>query len=410
MGDFKRVLPLYEFMLGKFPGRPMITLVYGHALKTVGKQKKAIAAYRQTIRLKAGFGDAWWSLANLKTFQFTDNDIESMRAEIAKPDCLGEDHFHLCFALGKALETNKQYDESFHYYRLGNDTKAELEAHNPDNTENTVRRLKQIFTRDFVSEHQSCGVSAADPIFIVGLPRSGSTLLEQILASHSQVDGTKELVYMPAIVRRLGGKIKKGTPSKYPEILAELTANDFQEMGQEYLDRSCEQRGEAPFFIDKMPNNFIHICLIHLCLPNARIIDARRHPMASCFSGYTQLFARGQAFTYGLKNIGRYYRSYVDLMDHWDRVLPGKVLRVHYEDVVADTEKQVRRLLDHCALDFEDNCLQFHQTERAVRTASSEQVRQPIYKAALEHWRNFEPHLDELKAVLGTVLERYPLE
>jgi tetratricopeptide (TPR) repeat protein len=410
MGDFERVIPLYETMLQQFPGRPMITLVYGHALRTVGEQEKAIAAYRQTIQLRAGFGDAWWSLANLKTFEFSDQDIETMRTEIAKPDCRREDNFHLCFALGKALEINRQYDESFHYYQLGNDTKARLEAHNPENNQKTVQRLKTVFSKEFVADHEGCGVSAADPIFIVGLPRCGSTLLEQILASHSLVDGTKELVYMPAMVRNLGGKIKKGSVSKYPEILVELGANDFLEMGQEYLGRSREQRGKAPFFIDKMPNNFMHISLIHLTLPNAKIIDARRHPMAACFSGFTQLFARGQAFTYGLKNIGWYYRDYVELMDHWERVLPGKVLRVHYEDVVADTEKQVRRILDHCELEFEQNCLQFHKTERAVRTASSEQVRQPIYKAALDHWRNYEPHLDELKSALGPVLDHYPID
>ena len=410
MGDFERVLPLYEYMLKHFPGRPMITLVYGHALRTVGEQEKAIEAYRQTIELRAGFGDAWWSLANLKTFQFTEQDIEIMRTEIARPECSREDHFHLCFALGKALEICGQFDESFHFYKLGNDTKATLEAHSSDNTDKNVQRLITVFSEAFVADHAGYGVSAADPIFIVGLPRSGSTLLEQILASHSQVDGTKELVYIPAIVRRLGGKIKKGSMSNFPEILAEMGENEFLELGREYLGRSREQRGSAAFFIDKMPNNFMHIGLIHLILPNATIIDARRRPMATCFSGFTQLFARGQAFTYGLKNIGRYYRAYVDLMDHWDRVLPGKVLRVHYEDVVADTQKQVRRVLDHCGLEFEQDCLQFHQTERAVRTASSEQVRQPIYKAALEHWRNFEPHLDELKLALGPVLERYPVD
>ena len=410
MGDFERVLPLYEYMLKHFPSRPMITLVYGHALRAVGEQEKTIEAYRQTINLRAGFGDAWWSLANLKTFQFTDDDIKIMRGEITRPNCRREDHFHLCFALGKALEMRKQYDESFHFYRLGNKSKALLEPHNADLNENKVRRLEQVFTEGFVARHEGFGISTPDPIFIVGLPRSGSTLLEQIIASHSQVDGTKELVYMPAIVRRLGGKIKKGGESKFPDILGEMGSKEFLELGQEYLHRSREQRAAAPFFIDKMPNNFMHIGLIHLILPNATIIDARRHPMATCFSGFTQLFARGQAFTYGLKNIGRYYRDYVDLMDHWDRVLPCKVLCVQYEEVVADTEQQVRRMLDHCGLEFEEECLQFHQTERAVRTASSEQVRQPIYKAALDHWRNFEPHLDELKRALGPALDRYPID
>ena len=409
MGDFKLVLPLYEYLLEHFPPRPKVTLVYGHALKTVGKQEQAIKAYRQTIELQAGFGDAWWSLANLKTFQFNDDDIKDMRTEIAKPDCLRVDQFHLCFALGKALEMRKQYGESFHFYSLGNDTKSKLERHNPDRNTDNVRRLKSVFSDKFFNSRKDYGDPSGDPIFIVGLPRSGSTLLEQILASHSQVDGTKELVYVPAIVRRLGGKFRKNVDSKFPEILERMGEDEILQLGQEYLDRSRIQRATAPFFIDKMPNNFMHIGLIHLILPNATIIDARRHPMAACFSGFTQLFARGQAFTYGQTNIGRYYRDYVDQMDHWDKVLPDKVLLVQYEEVVADTETQARRMLEHCGLPFEERCLKFHQTERAVRTASSEQVRQPIYKAALEHWRNYETHLDELKEALGPVLDRYPI-
>jgi len=410
MGDFERALPLYEYLLEHFPGRPMISLVYGHALKTVGEQEQAIKAYRETIRLRADFGDAWWSLANLKTFEFTNEDMQVMRTEIAKEDCRREDHFHLCFALGKALETRRQYDESFYFYQMGNATKAGLEPHSSDNTENNVRRLKKVFDVEFTGSRKDSGEPSPDPVFIVGLPRSGSTLLEQIIASHSMVEGTKELIYIPAMVRRLGGKISKGGVSRYPEILEELSTDEFLALGKEYLDRSREQRTTTAYFIDKMPNNFMHIGLIHLILPNATIIDARRQPMAACFSGFTQLFARGQAFTYGLKNIGRYYRTYVDLMDHWDQLLPGKVLRVHYEDVVSDIETQVHRILDHCGLPFEAQCLEFHRTRRAVRTASSEQVRQPIYKDALEHWRHYEAHLDELKSVLGPVLERYPVK
>jgi tetratricopeptide (TPR) repeat protein len=410
MGDFERVLPLYEYLLKHFPKKAMVTLVYGHALKTVGEQEKAIEAYRQTIELQPGFGDAWWSLANLKTFRFTGSDIEIMRREMNKPKCSKVDHFHLCFALGKALEMREQYDESFHFYRQGNESKSRLEPHNAAGNQSKVRRLEAVFSEDFLSARTGSGDLSPDPIFIVGLPRSGSTLLEQILASHSQVDGTKELIHIPAIVRRLGGKIKKGGISKFLDNLADMRPDEFLELGREYLERCHIQRAKAPFFIDKMPNNFMHIGLIHQILPNAAIIDARRHPMAACFSGFTQLFARGQAFTYSLSGIGRYYRDYVEIMDHWDRVLPGKVLCVQYEEVVADTEQQVRRILDHCGLEFEENCLQFHRTERAVRTASSEQVRQPIYKAAVEHWRNFEPHLDELKQALGPVLRRYPID
>jgi len=410
MGDFERVLPRYEYLLSHYPPRAGIALVYGHALKTVGQQDEAITAYRQAISLQSGFGDAYWSLANLKTFRFDTDDIEAMRTEINKSTCTRDDYFHLCFALGKALEDRRQYDESFHYYQLGNNLKKKLEGFNADKAEEGTRRMRGICSREFLSDSAGKGDAAPDPIFIVGLPRSGSTLLEQILASHSQVDGTKELVYIPAIVRRLGGKVKKSTVSGYPDILMEMNPSQLRELGREYMDRSRIQRDDAPFFIDKMPNNFMHVGLIQMILPNAKIIDARRHPMAACFSGYTQLFARGQSFTYGLSNIGRYYRNYVDIMDHWDLVLPNKVLRVHYEQVVSDTETQIRRMLDHCGLGFEEACLNFHQTQRAVRTASSEQVRQPIYTAALEHWRNYEAHLDKLKSALGPVLERYPID
>jgi len=333
-----------------------------------------------------------------------------MRVEIGKDTCSREDYLHLCFALGKALEGRNQYDESFRYYQRGNGIKEKASGYEANDTEQGVQRLKAVCDRKRFSAAEGQGYQSTDPIFIVGLPRSGSTLLEQILASHSQVDGTKELGFILAIVRRLGGKKKKSEVSRYPEILTELSASQLSELGQEYIDRSRIHRGTAPFFIDKMPNNFLHVGLIHLILPNAKIIDARRHPMASCLSCYTQHFARGQSFTYGLANIGRYYRDYVELMDHWDRVLPGKVLRVQYEDVVADTETQIRRILDYCGLPFEEACLQFHQTERPVQTASSEQVRQPIYSGALEHWRNYEKHLDELKKCLGPVLDRYPID
>ncbi len=410
MGDFAQAIPCYEHLLTHFPAQPSIALSFGHALKTVGEQDKAIDAYRQAIRLRPNFGDGYWSLANLKTFRFEDNEIAAMRTEVQKVSCPRVDHFHLCFALGKALDDRKQYDEAFHFYELGNQIKEKHEAYDADTTERNVNETMSVCDNKLFQAKAGHGVPAADPIFIVGLPRSGSTLLEQILASHSQVDGTKELVQIIAIARRLGDRRKKAEASKYPRILSELDADQLKEFGKEYIDRTRIQRESAPYFIDKMPNNFFHIGLIHLILPNAKIIDARRHPMAACFSGFTQLFARGQPFTYGLSNIGRYYRGYVELMDHWDEVLPGKVLRVQYEDVVADTEAQVRRLLDYCELPFEESCLQFYETDRAVRTASSEQVRQPIYSGALEHWRNYEQHLDELKDSLGPILDRYPTD
>ena len=409
MGDFENAIPCYENILERYPTQPSILLSYGHALKTVGEQDKAVEAYRKAITIRSSFGDAYWSLANLKTFRFEDKELNAMREQQQSHGGSREDFYHLCFALGKALEDRKQYDESFKYYHLGNAIKEKLSGYNADDIDNFVCRMKAACPLELFTAAQGKGCPANDPIFVVGLPRSGSTLLEQILASHSQVEGTKELIQILAIARRLGGNRKKSEPSMYPDNLSELESVQLQDLGQEYIERTRIQRGNSPFFIDKMPNNFLHIGLIALILPNAKIIDARRHPMAACFSGFTQLFARGQSFTYGLRNMGRYYRDYVDLMDHWDRVLPGKVLRVQYEDMVADTENQVRRMLDHCGLEFQENCLQFHKTERAVRTASSEQVRQPIYSGALEHWRNYESHLDELKEALGPVLERYPI-
>jgi tetratricopeptide (TPR) repeat protein len=409
-GDFDSGITLYEQLLSQFEPRPMTTLVYGHALKTVGRQAKAIEAYRQTIALQPSFGDAYWSLANLKTFRFDDADILSMRSLILAGTGTLEDHFHLRFALGKALEDRGEYAESFEHYQRGNAIKVDIERYSATQMTQQIEATIQTCTAEFFTKRHDGGCASPDPIFIVGLPRSGSTLLEQILSSHSQVDGTKELLDIPAIVRRLTGRQRAGQEARYPQLLMELDVHQRLELGEEYLRRTRVQRGNASFFIDKMPNNFRHIGLIQLILPNARIIDARRHPMAACFSAYTQLFAQGQSFTYGLENIGAYYRDYLRLMDHWDLVLPNKVLRVEYEDVTTQTEREVRRLLAYCGLPFESACLEFYRNERAVRTASSEQVRQPIYASAVDHWRHYEPWLDELKAALGPeVLERYPI-
>ena len=408
MGDFEHAVPAYQYLVDQFPPRPKITLGQGHALKTVGRLDDAIEAYRKTIELQPGFGDAYWSLANLKTFRFEDCDLEAMQTELERDGCDQEDYFHLCFALGKAYQDRKQFDESFDYYKLGNDLKKKLERYDADEFSAAVEMMKQVCRGDLLTADVGC--PAPDPIFILGLPRSGSTLLEQILASHSKVDGTKEQMHVLAFVKRLGGKKKVTDESRYPQILTELSGEELRALGDEYLERSAIQRGSAQYFIDKAPNNFLHIGLINMILPNAKIIDARRHPMGACFSGYTQLFAQGQPFTYGLNNIGRYYRDYVSLMDHWDEVLPGKVLRVQYEDVVNDTENQIRRILDFCGLPFEQSCLEFYKTDRAVRTPSSEQVRQPIYRGGLDMWRNYEVHLDGLKKALAPVLDRYPID
>lgn len=410
IGRFDEAIVIYERVLKHYPDQPKAHMSYGHALRAVGRQEETIAAYRQAIRRQPSLGEAWWSLANLKTFRFTDADLETMQRQIERNAGDSEDRIHLNFALGKALEDRGDYDAAFAAYALGNAARRKTVPYNADeNTSDKDRRIACL-TAEFFEARAGQGCQRPDPIFIVGLPRAGSTLLEQILSSHSQVEGTMELPDIITIARRLAGKDKREDASDYPEILRELSPAQLSELGEEYLARTQVQRtGGTPFFIDKMPNNFSHIGLIHLILPNAKIIDARRHPLAGCFSGFKQLFARGQTYTYDLTDIGRYYRDYVELMDHWDRVLPGRVHRAQYEEIVADTEAQVRRLLDYCGLPFEEQCLRFYETERAVRTASSEQVRQPVYTDAVEHWRHFLPHLDPLIAALGPVMDRYPI-
>ncbi len=409
-GDHAEALELYEAFLGDYPRQAGAHLNHGHTLKTVGRLDEAVAAYRTAIDLRPATGEAYWSLANLKTFRFDDADVERMRGQLSDsgdPD----DQAHLSFALGKALEDRERFDEAFESYDRGNRIRRREHRHDPRiNVYDTARQLKTL-TPEFFAARRGWGSPAPDPIFIVGLPRAGSTLLEQILASHSQVEGTAELPDIIAISRRLGQRSRKSPAGRYPEILTELSADQVRALGEGYLESTRIQRHhDRPFFIDKMPNNFQHVGLIHLILPNARIIDARRHPLAGCFSCYKQLFARGQTFTYSLTDLGHYYRDYVRLMDHWDEVLPGRVLRVEYEDMVSDTEAQIRRLLAYCGLEFEEQCVRFYETERAVRTPSSEQVRRPIYQEGLEQWRNFEAHLEPLKRALGPVLERYPVD
>lgn len=407
-GEFHTAIQDYDYLVENCPPKSRVLLSLGHAHKAIGQQALAIQAYRDAVKVEAHFGDAYWSLANLKTFSFEDAEIEAMLQARELPQCSEEDYFHICFALGKAYEHQRQYDLSFQYYKEGNDIKCKLDGHSAEENHSNVQRAKNSLSQEFFQSQENLGHSDPAPIFIVGLPRSGSTLLEQILASHSQVDGTKELVHILSIVQNLSERRRQQDVSKYPEALLSLQAEQLQSLGKHYIEQARIQRGSAPFFIDKMPNNYLHIGLIKMILPNAKIIDARRHPMACCFSGYTQLFSKGQSFTYNLNDLGNYYRDYVEVMNHWDRVLPGQVLRVHYEDVVADTESQVRRILDFCGLPFEESCLQFHQTQRAVRTASSEQVRQPIYQGALEHWHNYSAHLQDLKSSLGDVLTNYP--
>lgn len=409
LGRFDEALAIYDKLLHDHPDNAGVHMSRGHALKTMGQQDEAVEAYRAAAKLHPGFGDAYWSLANLKTYEFPDSELEQMAALEASSRIGLNDRFHLCFALGKAWEDRQQFEQSFTYYERGNHLKKSELGYSPDRLEAELEAQKNLCTGDFFSAREGWGCPSPDPIFILGLPRAGSTLLEQVLASHSQVDGTMELPNILALVHRLNGRRRMSEKPRYPDILEDLSAEQLREYGEAYIEDTRIHRSNAPFFIDKMPNNFRHLALIKLILPNAKIIDARRHPMACCFSGFKQLFAEGQEFSYGLDEIGRYYRAYVDLMDHWDEVLPGKVLRVQYEEVVADFGPQVRRILDFCNLPFERECIEFYRNERAVRTASSEQVRQPLYQSSVEHWRNFEPWLDPLKEALGSVLDRYPL-
>jgi tetratricopeptide (TPR) repeat protein len=409
LGEYDAAIGIYERMLAEFPNQPKGWMSYGHALKTVGRQADCVAAYRKALELAPGLGEAWWSLANLKTVKFDDADRAAMAAGLEQPGLSDDDRLHLHYALGKALEDAKRYGESFDHYAKGAAIRRAQVDYDPEENHADVARSKAVFTPALLAATAGQGCPAPDPIFVVGLPRSGSTLIEQILASHSQVEGTMELPDLIVMARRLGGKANRRADSTYPEMLADLSPDTLRDLGEEYLERTRVQRKtDRPFFIDKMPNNFAHTGLIHLILPNARIIDARRHPLGCCFSGFKQHFARGQAFSYDLADIGRYYADYVALMDHFDTVLPGRVHRVIYEAMIEDPEGQIRALLDHCGLPFEAACLSFHENDRAVRTASSEQVRRPIFKDAVEHWQNFESNLDPLKQALGECLATYP--
>jgi tetratricopeptide (TPR) repeat protein len=405
VGNFDQALEIYEQRAAEAPNSPSIHLTMGHALKTIGRQQDAIAAYSRAYEVKSDFGDAYWSLANLKTYRFADDQISVMRAIVDLPTTELGDRYHLCFALGKALEDRGDYADSFTYYEQGNRLKREEVGYDWRRISKEIDLQIDHCNAALFAASQQFGAKAADPIFIVGLPRSGSTLLEQILASHSQVEGTMELPNILALAHKLDGRRRIDEEARYPANLVELTAEECRDFGEAFIrDTMVHRKTGTPFFIDKMPNNFRHIGLIHMILPNAKIIDARRSAMGCCFSGFKQLFAEGQEFTYGLEEVGHYYSDYVRLMNHWDEVLPGKVLHVRYEEVVSDLETQVHRLLDFCGLRFEEACLSFHQTERAVRTASSEQVRQPIYQSGVDQWENFSPWLDPLRDVLGSEL------
>ena len=406
-GDYEEALASFEAVLARVPGDPVTLTSKGHALKTCGRADEAVEAYRAALTSQPRHGEAYYSLANLKTYRFTDDELARMEERETDPNLGFMDRVHLAFALGKAQEDRGEYEAAFGHYARGNALKKAQSRYDADRMSEELAATRELLTAEFFAERAGGGDPAPDPIFVVGLPRAGSTLLEQILSSHGQVDGTLELPNILSLSQRLRRRAEGGG---YPDVLATLDAAERAAFGAEFIEDTRIHRAGAPFFTDKMPNNFRHVGLIQLILPNAKIIDARRHPMACCFSGFKQLFAEGQEFSYDLEDVGRYYRDYVDLMDHWDAVLPGRVLRVMHEDVVDDLEGQVRRLLDFCGLPFDEACLRYWETERAVRTPSSEQVRRPIFRESVEQWRHFEPWLDPLKDALGPVLDRYPID
>ena len=403
LGEHESAIARYREVLAASPASADLHVSLGHSLKAVGRKKEATESYQMAAAARPSFGDAWWSLANLKTYSFSQNEIVQMRAEEAAPGTDPVDRYHLCFALGKALEDRNEFAESWQFYERGNALKRAESRYHPDITETNTLKQVEVCTAQFFGARVGVGVPNLDPIFIVGLPRSGSTLIEQILASHSLVEGTHEL----SDIQRIVVEIRGLEDNRYPAALAELAPEEFRRLGERYITDTRAYRQGKPFFIDKMPNNFCHIGLIHLMLPNAKIIDVRRDPMACCVSNLRQLFAKGQEFTYSIEDIARYYRTYLELMRHWDAVLPGRILRVWYEDVVEDLEGNVRRILGFCGLEFEPTCVEFYKTERSVNTASSEQVRRPIFLGGLFQWRNYEPWLGPLKDKLDDALIRY---
>ncbi len=399
LGDFDEAIELYESVLRRIPKQPKVWMSYGHMLKTVGRQEEGLAAYRKATELKPALGEAWWSLANLKTVKLGHDDIEAMQRALALPGISDEDRLHLDFALGKAMHDAGRTDEAFAHYASGNALRLQMQPYRGDEITRLVDESIAAFDAQALAERIG-GCPSADPIFIVGMPRAGSTLVEQILSSHSLVEGTSELPDLPAVAS--GG-------GRYPGSALALSQAERVRRGEDYLKRaSVQRRTTRPFFVDKLPNNWMFVPFIQLVLPNAKIIDARRHPIACCFSNFRQHFARGQNFTYDLETVGHYYADYVRLMAHVDSVLPGRVHRVIYERMVDDTEAEVRSLLAYCGLEFEPACLEFHKTERAVRTASSEQVRRPIYRDATDEWRRYESHLNPLAEALGPVVSAYP--
>jgi predicted Zn-dependent protease len=403
LGRSEHAIGILERLAQEFPASEVVWLNRGHVLRAAGRGREAIAAYRRCCELKPELASGWVALANLKTFRFTPEDIQTMERQLAREQLPDDTRAEFEFALGKAQEDGGDFAASFGHYARGNALRRTLVGHQPEAVTRFVQRAQRLYTREFFAARAGSGCASPDPIFIVGLPRSGSTLVEQILASHCQVEGTRELSDVIQFAVELGNRERETNEApRYPQSVAGLTSGELAALGERYLaqTRAHRQLGRARF-IDKMGSNFLHVGLIHLMLPNARIIDVRRAPLACCVANFRQHFYRGAWFTYGLEDLGRYYRDYAALMAHFDAMLPGRVYRLSYERLVTDLEGEVRALLAHCGLPFEAACLRFHETRRAVQTVSSEQVRQPLYTDALEHWRNFEPWLAPLKEALG---------
>lgn len=403
-GRFAETVEIYEGLLKRSPTRARLWSSYARSLKTIGRSQEAVEAFRRATEIDPSLGEAWWSLSDLKTVRLDAADIEAMKKALERQDLTEKDYYYLHFALGKAFEDQREFETSFHHYAEANRLRERTVEHDADRFSNHVTNCKKLFDRNFFAARSDAGSDAPDPIFILGMSRAGSTLIEQILSCHSQIEGTMELRNVMGIARDLAEGFEDQAAA-----IASLDPARFAELGDRYVrETRIYRKSKRPLFIDKMPNNWIYTPLICLMLPKARIIDARRHPLACCFSNFKQNYARGQTFSYSLPHLGRYYSDYVRMMAHIDEVLPGKVHRVFHEDVVEDIERETRRLLDYLQLPFEEGCLRFYENDRAVRTASAEQVRHPINRKGVDLWREFEPWLGPLKESLGAVLERYP--
>lgn len=398
----------YEKALQIKPDQPRVMLAKGNLLNQVGDIAASASHFKQALKHQESKGEAYWCLSNLKTYTFSDAEITDMERSLTELDEESNDVAHLNFALAKVAEDREEYDTAFRYYAAGNAHRKGVTEYDPGIIEQGTDRIIRLFTPEFFEERRDYGHDDPAPVFILGMPRSGSTLVEQILSSHSQIDGTMELAHMNQLLMDLIRGEGDGQKTPYPEIVNDLTAQDCKAMGEKFIEDTKQYRGDAPRFIDKTPHNFLDIGLIHLILPNATIVDARRHPMGACFGCYKQYFPPDRSFTHDLDDLGRYFVNYSRLMDHWNIALPGKVHRVQYEDLVQDAENQVRQALEHCGLAFEKACLRFHETERNIRTHSAQQVRQPIYTEGVDFWRNYEKHLDPLKQALAPVLDNYP--